>query len=114
MQVLDNSPNWVFSYIRQTNKYQNRTPKKYWAFNTITSMTNIGNTDQIKATGKILGLCTADIVPQFEDKLNMKPSIAVDEMFPEGSGPYVDLDEVSVFSEMSEEHCITEIYSCTT
>ena len=28
----------------------------------------------------------------------MKPSIAVDEMFPEGSGPYIDLDEVSINS----------------
>ena len=28
--------------------------------------------------------------------LKMKPTVAVDEMFPEGSGPYVDLDEVNI------------------
>lgn len=27
-------------------------------------------------------------------ELNMKPAIVADEMFPEGAGPYMDLEEV--------------------
>lgn len=28
----------------------------------------------------------------------MKPAVVADEMFPEGAGPYMDLEEVNVFN----------------
>lgn len=34
------------------------------------------------------------ILKKQQEQLMMKPTVVVDEMFPEGAGPYVDIDEV--------------------
>jgi hypothetical protein len=36
-----------------------------------------------------------DIYHQYQKVLIMKPTVVADEMFPEGAGPYMDLEEVT-------------------
>lgn len=35
-----------------------------------------------------------NLLENFKDLVNMKPAIVADEMFPEGAGSYMDLEEV--------------------
>lgn len=43
----------------------------------------------------------------------MKPTVAADEMFPEGVGPYMDLEEVSVYlsiiNSLASQNCTLNI-----
>ena len=41
----------------------------------------------------------------------MKPSIVADEMFPEGAGPYMDIEEVSINGEMKWTYMCETLWS---